>query len=377
MLRPLHLLILNSARKWIGEAAHTLALAEGLTRRGHRVLLGLRRGYELEGRARESGLPVLPLALSSRFNIFSDASDWRAIRRAIREESIDLVHCHRGKDHWLAALALAAGGMPPVPLVRTRHVVTPAHRHAFNRWLYSHATRGVVAVSDAAMRSLGTLVDPIAPECRRIVYSAVDTSRFAPPCRSDAVRRELGADPDDILIGLIGRIQRVKGQRDFIRAAARVVDRVPRAKFLVAGRGTTGHVERLRRFAQDRGLGPDRFAFRGWIPDLPPVIASLDVGVIASVGSEGSSRVALEYLASGVAVVATRVGGIPELLNDGTDAILVPPRDPEALGEGILRLADDESLRRTLAQEGRNRTLDRFGIERWIDEVSALYRSVL
>jgi glycosyltransferase involved in cell wall biosynthesis len=406
MLRPLNLLILNSARRWIGEAAHALALAEGLAARGHRVVLGVRRGYELESRARDRGLRVLPLGFSSRFDVFSDVRDWRAIRRAMREESIDLVHCHRGKDHWLAALALVglaprqsatdrmpalqgedAGKMPalqekdtggtPVPLVRTRHVVTPAHRHALNRWLYSRATSGVIAVSHAAMRSLGPLADRLAPERRRVIYSAVDSARFSPDRRSEAARRELGAQPDDVLVGLIGRIQRVKGQRDFLRAAARVAARAPRTRFLIAGRGTPGHVELLRRFAREQGLAPERLAIRGWIDDLPSVMASLDVGAIASVGSEGSSRVALEYLASGVAVVATRVGGIPELLDDGSNALLVSPRDPGGLADAIERLATDESTRRQLSQAGRRHATERFGLDRWLDEISAVYESVL
>ena len=376
-MRPLNLLILNSARKWIGEAAHTLALAEGLTQRGHRVILGVRRGYELEARALETNLSLLPLAFSSRFDVISDWSDCRALRRTIREENIDLIHCHRGKDHWLAAIAMLYLGPQRPPLVRTRHVVTPSRNHMLNRWLYGHATSGVIGVSNAARRSLGGLADLISPDFCRVVYSAVDTEKFSPSHRSIDLRRELGASPEDILVGLIGRIQRVKGQRDFIRAAAQLAQSNPRTRFLIAGRGHEGHVERLRKLAHDLGLPKDRIVFRGWLSDLPQVMASLDIGVIASVGSEGSSRIALEYMASGVAIVATRVGGIPELLEGETAAHLVAPRSPEILAQEITRLASDPHIRTGLGQTGRHLTVERFHINRWLDEVFSLYSAVL
>src|SRR5262249_7200375 len=152
MVGPLKILITNSGRKWIGEAAHCLMLHEQLRAAGHRVWLAVRSGSELHRRAREGNLEHLALKFSSRF---SPASDWRdvaALRDLIRREKIDLLHAHRGKDHWIG---VAAARLCGIPVVRTRHVVTPVKAHIFNRWLYHRATAAVISVSSAAQASLG------------------------------------------------------------------------------------------------------------------------------------------------------------------------------------------------------------------------------
>ena len=303
------ILMLNSARRWIGEAAHTLALAEGLEQRGHCVYLGVRHGHELEQRAAEKQFPrIVSLHFNSKFNPLTDISDLLKIRRLVRDEHIDLIHCHRGKDHWLAVLASRAMRHAP-PLIRTRHVVTPAARHLINRWLYSFGTQGLIAVSRAAWNSLGNLADSCPHG--KIIYSSVDSGKFRPELRSEEARQELGCRPDTILVGLIGRFQRVKGQRDFIRAAAMLKDRFPQMHFLMAGRGSDGHIRGLRGIAQQAGLEAERYTLLGILPDVARVMASLDIGVIASVGSEGSSRALLEYMGCALPCVATRVGGNP------------------------------------------------------------------
>ena len=370
---PFRILILNSARRWIGEAAHTLALAEGLRGRGHTVCLGARRGFELETRARASGLRVFPLEFSSRFNPIHDARDILRIRRIIRREEINVVHCHRGKDHWLCAAACLLLTRR-VALIRTRHVVTAVRPHVFNRWLYGRATDGVIAVSKAAQNSLGRLASRLSPPCVRLIYSAVDANVFSPTRRGTDVRRRLGADDETVLVGLIGRIQRVKGQRDFLRAAAAVAQKRPNARFLLAGRGSVNQVKALWEFADTVGLPRERLRVEGILADLPDVMASLDIGVVASVGSEGSSRVILEYLASGCPVVATRVGGIPDLVRDGHEGFLVEPRDPTDMAARLDRLIQDPALRRAMAEAGRRAALERFTPERWIGEVESLYR---
>ena len=388
---PLRILLLNSARRWIGEAAHTFALAEGLLARGHAVRVGLRRGFELEGRARRAGLDVLPLGMNSRFRPVEDLRDRRTLRALVDAGEVDLVHANRGKDHWLAAAA-AVPGPRRVPLVRARHVVTPVHQHLANRWLYGRATDGVLSVSRAAHASLGPLaalaarggdreaeraaLEGSAPTCR-IVYSAVDGARLTPARRTSQTREALGAGEDTILVGLIGRIQRVKGQRDFLTAAARVAREHPATRFLIAGRGSEGQAAGLLEYAKSEGLNPDRLLVLGVMENLPAVLAALDVGVVASIGSEGSSRVTLEYMASGVAAVATRVGGIPELLDDGVQGFLVDPRDPDRLARRIGQLASDAGLRAQMGAAGRRAAEGRFRPDRWLDEIEAFYEAVL
>ncbi len=379
-MRSLRILLLNSARRWIGEAAHTFTLARALESRGHWVLLGVRRGFELEKRAAAEGLRYRAFTLNSRFIPWDDLRDTRAIRQILRDEKIDLIQVNRGKDHWLAAAAQLFAARPPVPLIRARHVVTPAKDHWVNRWLYSRATDAVLSVSQAARSSLGPLAALAAhgdPRRDRVLYSAVDADLFSPNRRSEATRNQLGAAPGDVVIGLVGRIQRIKGQRPFLEAAARVARLHPHTRFVLAGRGTPEQTQALREYAENAGLPRENLILLGVVDNLPDIMAAFDIGVVASLGSEGHSRVTLEYMASALPVVATRVGGIPELLTDGNEGFLIEHGNPEMLAQRLETLVADAELRRHMGETGRQTTTTRFHPTRWIGEVEDFYDTVL
>jgi glycosyltransferase involved in cell wall biosynthesis len=370
----LKVLILNSARKFIGEAAHCLALARELGARGHDATLVLRRGFEPERRAVAEGLEVVPLAMGGKTDFRSDLGDLRALRRIIRERRPDVIHCHRGKDHWLAA-ALLTFGRIDLPLVRTRHVVVPVRPHAFNKWLFLRRTQRVMAVSDQAAASLGELRPQLGHRLS-VIYSAVDQGRFDPSKRSEAFRAECGARPGQPLVGLIGRIQRIKGQRQFLDAAGMLTRQFPEARFLVAGTGCDGKFYLLTEHAVSADVA-DKVIFRGWLDDVATAIASLDVGVVASLGSEGSSRVTYEYMASGVPVVATRVGGIPEVISDGETGLLVDPGSPEQLAAAIGRVLRDREFARRLRDAALARVRGFHNYDRWIGQILGVYEQAI
>lgn len=365
--------MLNSARKWIGEAAHTLALARLLQTHGHPVVLAARKGHELERRAQEAGLEVRALHMGSRFHPLRDLADARAIAAIARSEHIDILHANRGKDHWLAAAARLLMRRPP-PLVRTRHVVTPAATHPFNRWLYRYATHGLYSVSQAAHDSLGPLAR-LVPGPQAVILSAVDTERFTPERRDPAMRGEMGVAHHDLLVVCVGRFQRVKGHRYLVRAAAQAVRNGAPLHLVVAGRSSERQRARLAQEARLAGLPEGRLSLMGWVEDLPRLLASADIGVVASVGSEGSSRAALEYMASGLAVVATRVGGLPELVRPDIGR-LVAPRNAQALAQAIDAIAADAQAREKMGQAARALAKSDFNYARWLRETKEFYQDV-
>ena len=371
----MNILLLNSARKFIGEAAHCLALAREFSVRGHRVWLGVRSGFELEERAREEAhCIVVPFTFSGSFSPSSDTRDVLALRRLIRTEAIDIVHCHRGKDHWLAAAALMFYSNPP-PMVRTRHVVIPMATHVFNRWLLGRRTSRVIAVSKQAAAGLGPMCDLLGDRLR-VVYSAADTQKFHPDQRSAACRAEMGVAEHELLVGLVARLQNIKGQRQFLEAAALLAPRFPQTKFLVAGRGSDERFARLREMAASAGIA-DRVIFAGWLDDVAVAIASLDVSVVASLGSEGSSRISYESMASGTALVATTVGCIPEITRNGETALLVLPADSAALAQAIGRLLENAELRADLAANALDYVRAHHTMDRWVNHTLAVYEEAL
>lgn len=381
MEKPLKILITNSGRRWIGEVGHCVLLYHALEALGHEVWIACRAGSKLEEHVRTNGLRHIVCRFWSRL-AFSDRRDIRDLKELILREGIDVVHAHRGKDHWLATFAARAAG---VPILRTRHVVTPVHRHPPNWWIYTRGTDGVLSVSTAAAESLGSFAEQ-AP-LHRVILSAVNQQTFRPDLRSDSWRGEKvvpGSEP--FWIGLIGRMQGIKGQKYFLDAAAQVAKAVPNAHFLLAGRGGLKRRERFEAFASRAGFA-DRIRIEGHLDNLPEVMASLDIGVIASIGSEGSSRVALEYMASGVPIVATTVGGIPELLGgEGAegpkespppDGILVPPKDSQALADAMIALAGDAERRADLARRGLERVRAKHCPEDWAQAIVDFYREAI
>lgn len=360
--RPLKILIANSGQRWIGEVGHCVLLQEALRRRGHQVWIACRRDRELERYAREHELPHFALGFSSRFSPVGDLADILKMRRFIRREGVDVVHVHRGKDHWCAAFATI---LDPAALVRTRHVVMPVRPHFFNRWLYRRETDAVVSVSEAAQSGFGPLLELI-PN-RSVILSAVDTEKFSPVHRSADWRSahgpSWGGEPP-VWIGLIGRFHRIKGQDVFLEAARTVAEERPNTRFLMAGTGDDAIRRRYAEAARDTRWG-GRLLVEGFLPDLPQVVASLDIGVVASLGSEGSSRATLEYMASGLPVVATAVGGIPEIMRPAgaprgggevqvcKAGLLIPPRDAPAMARAITRLVDDARERAEFGSTGR------------------------
>jgi len=371
-------LVINSARKWIGEAAHTIMLVEGLRSRGIPVVLVCRQGYAMEDVAEKYNIPCYAIRMKGNFNGIDDLHDLLALRSIIKKHNIDIIHAHRGKDHWLSACVrlLPVFRIERPFLIRTRHVTVPVKKHIFNRWLYRKGTDGVIAVSCAATRSLDGLPLRTPPV---VIYSAVDTARFSPGKRSIEMRRELGISdvaPDAPLVGIVGRIQRVKGQAVFIDAVKRVLEFVPDARFIVAGTGTGELRDSLQRRAENLNVA-HRIRFLGFMEDIERLIASLDIGVVASVGSEGSSRIIMEYMASGVPVVATCVGGIPEIIENGHLGWLVEPDNCEKLARGVI----EALLNRHASQEKAALALEKarahLSIQRFINETLCLYQKVM
>jgi glycosyltransferase involved in cell wall biosynthesis len=375
----LRVLIANSSRKWISEAAHCFLLYENLAASGHKPLLAVRERWELESRANAAGMFAIPLRFRSRFSPLSDWRDIREIQRQVARHSIDIVHCHRGKDHWIAALALRLA-RSRVPLIRTRHVVTPVSSGLFNRWLFGRATSRIIAVSRAATASLRhkspRWFEQSLAAKTVLIHPGVDLEKFSPDQRSEEWRRKIGLEEGDVLIGLIGRLQRIKGQYEFLRSTGIIARDYPRVWFLLAGRGSDAKRQRYRHMAESLGI-EERFILLGQLDDVASVIASLDVAVVASLGSEGSSRIVLEYMASARPIVATRVGGIPDLIEDGETGRLVPPGDVAAMRDAIRDLLNSPDQRRRLGEAARARAEQHFRFDQWIPRVVEVYREAL
>ena len=365
-----------SCRGWSSDAYWAARAAVELERAGHDVALvgkHAARGL-ITRRAAEIGVQrVDTLHLASGLAPVSDVRDLRRLVHWLPETQV--LHVHRGKEHWLAAIANRLS-YARRPLVRTRHIVQPVRAHALNRWLYGSATDLIVTVTDAIRRQM--LAGGLAPEHRVVALpGGVDIERYRPdaPAAHGLVPRNLLKVPPGVpLIGLVGGLRAMKGHATVVAAAARLAAAGHAFHLVFIGQGPLAqHVHGL---VEAAGL-KDHVTHVGFLDDQPVLMAALDVGLYAPHESEGMSRVLWEYLASAVAVVATRVGVVPETLVDGVHALLVPAGEPAALTAAMERLLGDAALRRRLGAAGRDLVHERFSGARLAERLTALYLSLV
>jgi glycosyltransferase involved in cell wall biosynthesis len=289
--------------------------------------------------------------------------DWSLvgkIHRIIRSERIDLVHGHMDGEFYghLAALGTRAA------IVTTVHGV---FHHGIVRRLIP-AVAGIVKKNArvAVSRSLGRRY-----RSGHLIYNGVEI----PPERaaSSIPVRDVTRNPGDVVIGIVARLSAVKNHRNFLRAASLVSEKSERARFLVVGSGPLE--AELKRCAEELGLS-GRIVFTGFRENAAEILGSIDISVLSS-DSEGTPVVVLESMAAGTPIVATNVGGIPELVEDGVTGLLVPPGDSSKLAEALLRLIEDADLRTAMGKRARERAETRFSKEIMVKRYEELYESLL
>ncbi len=353
-----------------GRETAVAALAESLYALHHpvEVLAVLDAGSEASAhpfveRLRDAGVPVRAPMLRPR----AYADEARTLREAVRETGAAVVHSHGYRTDVVAALALGKSG---VALVSTAHGFTGGGwKNRLYELLQSVAWRrfaAVVAVSDPLSRSL---------VARGIPEHRVRTIRNAwrppqEPIRAVEARRRLGIGDAEVALGWVGRLSPEKGPDVALAALAALRNARVRLHVLGAGR-LQGELENLAR----RLDLADRVRWHGAIPEAGALISAFDLFLLSS-RSEGTPMVLFEAMASGTPIIATAVGGVPDVLTE-REARLVPPDDPEVFARAIREALADRTETEVRARCAGERLLAEFAVEPWAHAHLALYREVL
>jgi glycosyltransferase involved in cell wall biosynthesis len=203
-----------------------------------------------------------------------------------------------------------------------------------------------------------------------VIHTGIELGRFRPGEWRDGVRADLGYGADDIVVGTTARLDdERKGVRDFIAAASQVLQRRLDARFLIVGDGV--HRKEYEELAAQLGIA-SHVTFAGWRGDIPQLLDAMDVFVMASTFEGGPTSV-LEAMAMSKAIVATNVGMVPEVIDQGTTGLIVPPARPEAIALAIERFVSDPEIRRDMGSRARQKALDSLGIERMTDDYLLLF----
>lgn len=352
-----------------GGERHLADLANGLAGRGHEVYLALRPDSPIVAELKRIGkeyLTTLPLRNSL------DAKSARELSKLVRRARIQIVHAHMARDYPLAAYAVRQNR--EARLIVTRHVLFPLSR--LHRITLSGGVR-MIAVSQAVASQLRSN-QVVAPERISVVLNGIDTTRFEETSRRfdhEQFLRDWKLPSDCLLVGTVGELTPLKGQAEFVQAAAQVITHYPQCYFFIAGIDhSPGEENRkaLERLIEELNLG-ERVKLVGWLENLASLYCALDVFVSAS-HTESFGLAIAEAMSSGAAVVATETEGAREIIQPGETGVLVPVRDVGKLATGILELLDDGDKRLRVGQAAQQSVAARFSVQRMIDETEAIYR---
>jgi glycosyltransferase involved in cell wall biosynthesis len=351
----------DTERGWRGGERQTLWLADELARRSVGTVIAARSGEPLAARALEHGLHTVACDPANEL----DPVAALGLRREITRRGIHIVHAHTAHAVAVAALATVGTG---ARVVVARRVDFPLRRNIGTRLKYGRAAV-IVAVSQAVA---GVLERSGIDRARiRVVPDGVDLHRAVVPASHETLAA-LGIAPGVPLVVQVAQLVGHKDPLNFVRALSRVRERVPDVQALLVGDGNLRpDVEREIDSLQLHSA----VRLAGYRTDADSLLAAADIVCLSS-SEEGMGSVLLDALAFGKPIAATRAGGIPEVVIDGECGLLAPVRDPTALGDAIVSLITDESLRTRVATGARLRAME-FSVERMTDRTISVYESVL
>jgi glycosyltransferase involved in cell wall biosynthesis len=354
---------LETGKHVYGGALQVLLLVQGLQERGVENTLVVTEGSEVEGEALARDLPVQALPMAGEADL---AFPFR-FGSLIRSASPDLVHLHsrRGAD-TLGAMGARWTG---IPLVLTRRVDNPEPSWAVKA-KYNLFGR-VIAISEAIRNVL--VGQGVEDEKIRCVPSALDPTPFESPIPREAFLADFGFEENARVVGMAAQFIRRKGHEVLLRAAPEVLRDHPETRFLLFGKGP-GRIDVLDR-VRDAGL-EEEVRLPGFRPDLPSLLPCLDV-LAHPATMEGLGIILLQAGASGVPVVASAAGGIPEAVVHEETGLLVPPGDAGALASAISSLLADDAKRKALGQAGRKRVREVFSVSKMVEGNLDVYRELL
>ncbi|MFQ5540472.1 MAG: glycosyltransferase family 4 protein [Candidatus Binatia bacterium] len=342
--RSLKILHIDPERAWGGGESQVIGLLSYLSLRGHQNHLLCRPDGLLFGEAQKRGIAIFPVSIRNDLDLRPIFS----LRRLIREERYDIVHFHTKRAH---ALSLWLGRVhPEVKWVVTRRMDYPVRKNWYSHYLYNRRVDGVIAISQKIAALL--VEGGVRREKIRVIHSGIDPAPFQKVGGA-------GRNSSMPVIGTVAVLEERKGYRFLLEAAAILKQQGHRLTYRFAGDGSQR--EDLQKIAMGLGLH-EEVDFVGFVPDTPSFLSMIDIFVLPSL-FEGLGVAVLEAMAAGKPVVATRVGGLPELVDDPVTGLLVPPRDSWALARSISQLLSQKGLAQGMGGRARERVQQYFTME--------------
>ena len=374
----MRILITSNVRWWNAEAAYAAILARELLNAGHKVWVLTLPNSLNETKLRNWNLPIItdiPLSSSNPWQL------WRAYQRLkslIEEQQIQIVNAHRSEGFPL--LVLLRQRLKSFALIRTRGTIRPLRDHWLNRWLHEDWIESVIVPAQVIASQLRQVLN-LPPERLHVIYYPVNPSTIGVKGESEAQQSRLecldrlGIPKHCRVIGIVGRIRPVKGQRILLKSFVALRKRFQDIVLLMLYRDTNETEAEWQGLLQDlveSNLLQSVYLY-GYREDVLEIMRHTDIGVVSSVDSEVICRVAVEFFSVGTPVVAFPTGALPEIIQDGFTGRIAKDKSAEALAETLEWMLESPERIAEFGQNARQQSLERFDPNKLLEQTLSVY----
>ncbi len=357
-MNPLRILYIDTERFWRGGQEQLFTLIRGMKERGHQVMLAAPSDAPLSEKTRDLGVATHDFVQRHELSPLA----YLRLRRLMGDLKPALIHFNTPRPILVGSRAARTQGV--AIRVCSRRVNFPL-RTVLSRYKSDRLLDAIVTVSESIRETL--LEGGVRESLIHVIYEGVDLDWI------DSLRPPGVLPEGTSIVGIVAHLSPEKGHDTLLRAARRLVGRFPETRFVLVGEGQLKAklVEDATRLGLRRQV-----IFTGFRSDSEALMKEFDIFCLPSL-SEGLSSAILAAMASSLPVIATRVGGIPELVIDGKTGYLVPPDDPESLATALTRVLSSRGLRKELGAAGRARVETHFTLQRKLDRSESLYRRLI
>ena len=367
----MNILITVSVRWWNANAYYAISLAEALSKLGHHVYVAGDPNYPPTVRAQATGLETIEIKFAS-FNPIILFLNWYKLYKFVKAKRIEIINAHRSEDHLLTA---CIARRLKIPLVRTLGDVRSPKDNFINRWLHFKATDYHISSSESNLTRYISTWPAFKPNCS-VIPGGIKKEDIFKINNKEKLLQKFKIHPGAKVIGIISRLSPVKDHATFIMAASLVLENIPNAVFLISGIEVEITRNDLKILSESVNLNSN-ILFLDRHEPVNELLSVLDVGVIASKGSEVISRVAMEYLATGVPVVTTDVNVLPEIIQHEKNGFVVAAENPFDMSEAIVKILQNNDLKDKISKQNEEDFKNKFEMNVVAKSVLDIYKSLL
>lgn len=367
-MRILHMIALGGRG---GTGYTAFRLVRLLHEHKQNVKMALWPGTVLHELALKHGVPhTTELKMQPKFHPVSFVKDVFRLKKMIEDDGIQIVHTYRSPDYWRAAIAVLLCKNKP-KLVRSRSIVVPVKQHLFNRWIHNHVTDCVLATAKLIYQNYENARKFDCSKVR-LFLDGVDAHKYSPDNKNDFLREKYNLSEDTLIAGMVARFSKIKGYRYLLPSIKKLQQQ--NIHFFLVGFGPMK--EEIESWVAENKL--DNVTVIGEkVQDIDRYFGAFDLYLLTSIGSEGSSRATLEAMASGLPIVATKVGVLPDLIEEKVNGLLIKDRSEDEIIEAMTWCVNHRDELKTMGGQAREFIENNFSEERVIENLIAIYQELL